>query len=497
MNGLAGTGKSTIAKTIADRLFAVGKLGASFFCSRDFEDWRNLHFIFPTLAIQLARKYAEFRSILVPLIRSDPGIASRSLCDQMRELIVQPLNKSGISTVIVIDALDECEDEQPASAILSVIGQLISEVLPSVKVKFFLTGRPETHISRGFHLLLSMKKTDMFILHQVESDQVNSDIRLFFENSFLELVPIFPELAGWPAKQQLDELCKRAAGLFIYAAVTVKFISNDELHPSKQLNILLKSKEIGAHEGEDLDSLYTLVLQKAFGGRRLKHCVMVCSILGAVVFATDPISPSTIAKLLGFDDEDVIHILSLANSFLICQDSNHPVRLFHKSFPDFITDKSRCTNQRFYISPPDHHSELLVGCLNLMNQTLEKNMCQLPDGVANSDVSDLKKKVEEHINPALQYACLSWHMHLVGVATSPADVTTITDTLHKFLGMKFLFWLEVLSVLGTVRNAVDALQVTQDWLEVCSLLFLFISRITQSRSRSHQLLTLPETVSIL
>ena len=54
--------------------------------------------IFPTLAIQLARKYIEFRSILVPLIQSDPGIAYESLCDQMKKLIVEPLNESNIST---------------------------------------------------------------------------------------------------------------------------------------------------------------------------------------------------------------------------------------------------------------------------------------------------------------------------------------------------------------------------------------------------------------
>ena len=53
LNGLAGTGKSTIAQTIAERLFAEGQLGASFFCSRDFEDRSNLDLIFPTLAAQL------------------------------------------------------------------------------------------------------------------------------------------------------------------------------------------------------------------------------------------------------------------------------------------------------------------------------------------------------------------------------------------------------------------------------------------------------------
>ena len=122
LNGLAGTGKSTIAQTIAERKFADGQLGASFFCSRDFGDRSDLQLIFPTLAVQLARKYPAFRSIFVPLVQSDPDIAYDSLYSQLDKLIVQPLRKSAISAVIIIDALDECEDEEPASAILSVLG---------------------------------------------------------------------------------------------------------------------------------------------------------------------------------------------------------------------------------------------------------------------------------------------------------------------------------------------------------------------------------------
>jgi len=57
LNGLAGTGKSTIAQTVSERVFADGQLGASFFCSRDFEDRSDLRFIFPTLAFQLAHKF--------------------------------------------------------------------------------------------------------------------------------------------------------------------------------------------------------------------------------------------------------------------------------------------------------------------------------------------------------------------------------------------------------------------------------------------------------
>jgi len=102
-----------------------------------------------------------------------------------------------------------------------------------------------------------------------------------------------------------------------------------------------------------------------------------------------------------------------------------------------------------------------------MDQTLAKNMCKLPDGVPNSDVSDLKERIEEHIDPALQYSCLSWHVHLDDTDMTPAQAPTITPAVHQFLEKKFLFWLEVLSVVVEVRTAVEALQFTADWLEVC------------------------------
>ena len=495
MNGLAGTGKSTIAKSTAERLFSEGQLGASFFCSRDYEDQRNLQLIFPTLAVQLARRHTKFRSIFVPMIQSDPGVAYESLYDQMRKLIVQPLKQSSISTVIVIDALDECEDEEPASAILSILGQLAFEI---PKVKFFLTGRPEPHISIGFRLPLLAEMTDIFILHEVDADQVNSDIRLFFKISFLELAYHHHGLDSWPTEEQLGYLCGRAAGLFVYGAATVKFISNNKRNPKERLNLLLQSQKIGAREGKTLDALYMSILQEAFGNDP-EDDPRTCSVLGAVVLAINPLSPSTIATLLGFDIEDVPPLLSSVNSLLILQeDVNHPVQPFHKSFPDFITDPTRCTNQRFYISPPGHHLELLVSCLSLMNQRLEKNMCQLPDAVANSDISDLKERIKKYIDPALQYACVSWHAHLIGVDMTLAHIPTMTLALHQFLEAKFLFWLEVLSVLSAVRNAVEALQATVNQLRVSYVSMSNLSsKLTHIGPRSHQYLTLPMTAFIL
>jgi len=459
LNGLAGTGKSTIAKTVAERLVADGRLGASFFCSREFEDRRNLELIFPTLAIQLARRFTDFRSILVPLIQPDTNIAYEPLYNQMEKLIAQPLKESGISTVIVIDALDECEDEEPASTILYVLGQW-APAIP--KVKFFITGRPEPCISKGFRLPLLANITDRFVLHEVEPNQVNHDIQLFFKHSFLELSLLWPGLDDWPTKEQLDELCKRATGLFVYAAAAVKFISNNQWNPKKQLEILLDSLETGAYEWGTLDSLYSSILQQAFSRRKPEDYATVRSTLSAVILAANPLSPSTIAELLGFNAEDVSHLLSLVNSLLIFQDSDHPVWPFHKSFPDFITNPSRCLDMRFCISPGTLHLEFTRNCLRLMKSGLKQNPLSLPNYALNSEVKDLDVRIKDHISIALEYACQYWHSHLTRAAD---DVGSVIFDLRFFLEENFLTWLEVLSVLGAVRGAVAALKNLIQWLE--------------------------------
>ena len=140
LNGLAGTGKSTIAQSFSETVAADRLLGASFFCSRDYLDRRELKNIFPTLAHQLACRYPQFRSHILADIRKDPTLVHTSLISQLENLLVNPLSGKDISCVVVIDALDECIDDQPASAILSVLGRFAKQ-LPMVK--FFITGRPE------------------------------------------------------------------------------------------------------------------------------------------------------------------------------------------------------------------------------------------------------------------------------------------------------------------------------------------------------------------
>ena len=464
LNGLAGTGKSTIAKSISERLFADGDLGASFFCSRDFEHHRDLHYIFPTLAFQLAHKYPEFRSILIPLLRSNPDIGHESLINQMRALIVEPLSLSDISTVIVIDALDECVDKEPQSAILSVMGRLVDEI---PNVKFLITGRPEPCIHSGFRLGLLRPLTDVFVLHEVEPSVINADIRLFLKHGLSEL----GERSGigqdiWPTEGHLDLLCERAAGLFVYAVATLKFLDHAFTPPSERLDIIMRAPGGTTHEGRTLDSLYLSSFQNAFYGMDDEDDKKVCLVIGAVVLAVNPLPPSAIATLVGLGKQEVVKLLQLIQSLLkLPEDPDEPVLPFHKSLPDFITDPLRCPDKRFHISPRAGHLKLTLDCLKLMNDGLKQNPLSLPNYTMNSEVKDLEAMTRGHIGVALEYACKSWHNHITEVRE---EFTAVVSALYSFMEEKFLAWLEVLSIIGSARGAVIALERLILWLrEVC------------------------------
>ena len=392
----------------------------------------------------------------------------------MQKLIIQPLQESNVSTLVIIDALDECRSGGSSSAILSVLAQFLSDI---PKVKFLITARPETHIREGFRLPLLEEATSVFVLHEVEKSQVDNDIRLFLRHGLSGVVRLGgSNFVGLLSERELDVLCTLAAGSFIYAVAAIKFINPQvqSSNPMQRFNLLLESSRRTIHEtktkpDEDwtLDWFHELILQGTFPGRHdPENDRKICAVLGAIAVAANPLSPSTVATLLGLDCDEVLRLLSLARPLLIPQKDTHtPIFPLHKPFPSFIVSPM-FMYKRFLISPSDHHTRLLMGCLKLMILTLEGNMCQLPDGAANEDIGDLRQRIERYIDPALIYACRSWHLHLIYQPPTLADTPGITFSIRQFLETKFLFWLEVLSVLGAAKNAVDALQAVADWLKV-------------------------------
>jgi len=366
LSGLAGTGKSTIAKTVAERCLANDTLGASFFfCSSDvasrkrddtLKNHDNPGVLFPTLAFQLAQKYPKVRSILVPYLQSDPDIVHKSPMSQVEELIIKPLQAAEVAMVIVIDALDECKDTESSSEILSALERVVSE---APNVRFFITSRPEPQIKCCFGRLMNI--TEAFALRDTAPHPNNNDIRIFLGHELSELATR-KNLKIWPTEKQLDLLCDRAGGHFAYAVATVKFLSQKGKLPNKRYTKIEHSRGDTSYEGKmerihgelSLDSLCTSILQVSFPNT--EDDATLRSVLAAALFAPQ-FSPTAIPRTVraqtgeDLDVDEVMDFLKSIYSLLeLHEDPDRPVLPFHKLLPDCLSNPDRCPDTRFLVS---------------------------------------------------------------------------------------------------------------------------------------------------
>ncbi|KAH8749771.1 hypothetical protein F5882DRAFT_239242, partial [Hyaloscypha sp. PMI_1271] len=120
---MAGTGKSTIAHSIARTYFDQNRLAASFFFSRGGGDAGNASKFVATLAVQLAVHIPPVQRHIHDILIERSTITSQSLADQWRQIVLGPLSKldgsnTYVSYVLVVDALDKCESENDTRIIL-------------------------------------------------------------------------------------------------------------------------------------------------------------------------------------------------------------------------------------------------------------------------------------------------------------------------------------------------------------------------------------------
>jgi len=385
----------------------------------------------------------------------------------METLIVGPFQATKIPTLIIIDALDECRDEEPASALLSVLSCYVDKI---PLVKFFITGRPEPRIRSGFCLASLQPHTDIHRLHDVEPNMVDSDIKLFLKTQLTNIAKtrsICDFAEDWPNPQDIDILCKKAAGFFIYASTVVKFVASQYDPPDERLALIISLPQDTSYEGkEGIDLLYTQVLDQAFDGKDQAFYLHFKLVVGMVLLIFNPLSIKALSALLRncSTQSRIYNTLRALHSLLLIPDNTEdPVQIFHKSFPDFLMDPGQCTDNRFFVDPLIYHREILLLCLNVMKGGLKKNICNLDYHTLLGKVEDLPTCRAAHIGDALGYACHFWTAHLARTAGSGSGVEEVQKEIDGFFTTNLLFWIEVLSLMGILDVGVYALNDIEQW----------------------------------
>jgi hypothetical protein len=359
LNGLAGTGKSTIARTLCKRLHGKGLLGGSFFISRDQPDRREASNVVRSIAHQFAVCRQSVSDALCAKLRERPLSVTRSLQEQITDFIISPARglHGNASLIIVIDALDEAFADflgRPGGELLLLLVRQLQQL--DGRLRLCLTSRNEITIQNMFRDL-SLQAEMVVKLHDLDPAVVRGDITTFLTLSFMDIRNARVELAldDWPLAADVDKLAELSGLLFIYAATAVRFVNNRNYSPRRRLAELLERGQLSSVTSpyEQLDGLYRQILSDAVrdsGGGEDLLCQRLQTVMAVVVLAEIPLDIDSLTALSGLHPDDTGISFRALTSLLA--ESTSVVRVFHPSFSEFVIDAVRCTEARLRVLRP-------------------------------------------------------------------------------------------------------------------------------------------------
>ncbi|KAG2010503.1 vegetative incompatibility protein HET-E-1 [Coprinopsis cinerea AmutBmut pab1-1] len=449
--GMAGTGKTTLTETFNNQLdSAEGLVVASFFCSLDHEERRDVRRILPSLAKSLARLQPKFAKQLVKVLESgkvpDDPIAM-NLKDQYRILILEPASKAFDAAMLValsIDALDECPDKDAIKLLLKAI---LSQP-PPPPLKVFLTSRPEVHVEERF---TSYDKHRQLLLHDVEQHIVQADIAVYLRHCLSQI----SDLEGHVQAEDIETLARRSQNLFIYAATMVKYL--DE-YRGDRLRLFRELSSSDSTSGDRLDSLYKLygaIMTEAFKGLDTTDTKTIQACLSLLIVAPNPLSVSGYAGFLGLDRGAVHSAFRQLHSVVrVPREDLQPIAILHASFADYLTTDNSHRRHEWAIDRCTANETATQQCFIVMNKELRIGI----SGATTSYKSNDEQPEPLHIPSGLAYACTAWVNHVLGMLDMTGYLLDeLQEQIGGFLVMNSLYWLEVLSVEKKVDYAYDTL----------------------------------------
>lgn len=455
LNGMAGTGKSTISRTVAKSLADDGRLGASFFFKKGEGDRGKATLFFPTIASQLAHRTPALRRFVREAIHADIAVTRKALRDQFKKLILEPVSRVHhiTATIVVVDALDECDREDDVRTIISLLAR--AKESSQMRLRIFITSRPELPIRLGFED--AQGKYQGLALHLIPELVVKRDIFRFLKYELANIRrPKGQRLPpDWPNEHDIQVLTEMATPLFIFAATVCRFIDDQgRSNPVKRLKYVLQYRtEAYGSSLDQLEATYLPVLDQLTSGRseqdKDESLTEFRDVVGPIVLLAEPLSVPSLAELLGTEIDDIKYQLICLHSVLdIPLQETAPVRLFHLSFRNFLVDPNKRARE-FWIDEAQYHQKLADRCIQLLHQHLRRDICGLKvPGKLRSEVD--QQTINAALPPEAKYACQYWVHHLKESKYSLRDGGLV----HNLLKSHLLHWLEVLGLLGRISEGV-------------------------------------------
>ena len=356
--GSAGSGKSSLLRTIARICEEKNYLAASFFFSGTDSARNALGRLIATIAYQIAEAMPELRPYVARNVLAMPTIFSRSLKSQMQRLLLAPLSQlrleypdfSDYHRVIVIDALDECLESRHQLQFISVLSELLAH--KPLRFRCLLSSRFNAYIETNVTATLTPWTYGNMILGKDDDDE-RTDIRKYLQVSIVRIRNTHPFGAwippGWPLESDLETVVKKSGGQFIYASTVIKYVESPNHNPHERLRYILGISTTRSVEDPfvELDALYRALMLSA------KNLSTIIEILGIELVRQRPQFWTPRTARLSFDfnkhlqslDADIV--LAPLASVLSCKDSK--IKFYHLSFAEFLLDPNR--SLEYFVHP--------------------------------------------------------------------------------------------------------------------------------------------------
>ncbi|KAF7967628.1 hypothetical protein HWV62_33649 [Athelia sp. TMB] len=454
LHGLAGSGKTTIAATLAQRYRESCQLGAFLAFDRGIDERKDPELVIRTIAFQMGTVDHRIGRLISESFAERPSLLSSSLQYQFKTLLA-PLRPVVTEVVgdscifIVLDALDECGTHDTRESLLKLLVDNMPNLSPHIRLVITSRKEPDIDFVFGKHTRVHQMELDL------TSNMSIQDIA-FYLRHHLARIAHKRGLVGWPSEIVIQRLIIRANGLFIWAATAIKFI--DGYHPKKQLHLLLRGNLAqGAESG--IDALYRAALAACGHWEEAAFVDDFQAILGMILVARIPLSTAAIDDLAGTGQgagqywQPSAEIVNQLGSVLT---SVPQVRIIHPSFADFLTTIERCLCTKFFISRPAHNAALASRCLLHLDGTLKHNICGLTFILPMAWDSVV-------LSESMTYACLYWCDHICSMNLCDE---VVVGHLIRFLEKHLLHWFEAMSLLRRSRETVAMLARLLIWIKV-------------------------------
>ena len=453
--GLPGIGKTSLAHSICASLHDEKHLAGGFFCQRDDPNLSQPRNILPSLIYTLADSFPPFRIVVAERLRSDTKLTPESMKDSLLLDCIRALPRHPMhALVFVIDALDECGDDQSRRILLRV---LTDAAIQAPWLKIVITSRPEVDIQRFFD---SPAQSPPLRYDLTTDEKATSDLRIFAQSRFTRLALKRHLQSPWPEPSLLDGVISRAAGLFIFIK-TVALALEQCKDPTESLKAIL--------EGSDRTGLISPYgLYSSIVKTRILHSNSEFQRMIGVLLATAPYRPLCEEAIAELAEVDLSHVKTWVDdlSSLLYRDErvNRAIRVRHLSISDFFVS-SDCPRD-YQVNLQDANTQLGIACLKIMVSQLHFNICRLEDSrFANIDVKDLPSRIQDNISDPLQYSSRYWSNHVC--FTPDNGHQHMWSSLEQFFGGLYpLFWIEILSLMGIVPIGAPSLRRVIRWTKV-------------------------------